>query len=249
MILTDLDHTLLEGDATLSSEARGLLRELREAGEAVVPLTSKTRDELARFFADTGCGGLGSFENGAAILDRQAVTVLPGAVPAPRLRRILGELREATALSLVPIDELHDDDLASLTGLDAARGEEARRREWDLPFLSPEDAGPILEEALGRRALRLVHGGTFWHLTGTHDKGSAARWIIAREKPRRTVGLGDSPADAAFLNLVDVPVIVPRREGPDARLLGLVPRAVIAPAPGGTGWAAAVRRIVLETPR
>ena len=60
------------------------------------------------------------------------------------------------------------------------------------------------------------------------------------------MGLGDAPSDAGFLDAVDCAVIVPRRSGVDAELAAAVPEAAIAPLPCGAGWAAAVRRLVLD---
>lgn len=55
------------------------------------------------------------------------------------------------------------------------------------------------------------------------------------------VALGGSPLDADFLSLSEIPIIVPGPDGqPDPELLAKVPNARIAPAPGSTGWVAAV---------
>ncbi len=59
------------------------------------------------------------------------------------------------------------------------------------------------------------------------------------------MGLGDAPSDAGFLGIVDRAVLVPGRDGVDASLAAAVPGATSAPAPGGAGWAAAVRSLGL----
>ena len=70
------------------------------------------------------------------------------------------------------------------------------------------------------------------------------RRLVERLRPSRTIGLGDAPNDAAFLSIVDHPVLVPRKTGVDERLRAALPGAAIAPAPGGAGWSAAVRALV-----
>ncbi len=147
---------------------------------------------------------------------------------------------------IVPLDEMTDESLASLTGLGGAALAQARARVWDLPFLTPDGGDDLLEEEMtGLHGLQLVRGGAFWHLSGRHDKADAVpriRKLFGR--PGAAVGLGDAPNDLRFLSAVDVPVVVPRAGGPDAQLVSALPRARIAPEPGGAGWAAAVSALL-----
>ena len=133
-----------------------------------------------------------------------------------------------------------------LTGLSPAEAAAAREREYDIPFVAPEEAAEQLHRASLPTGLRLTRGGRFWHLSGAHDKADALRVLLARFGGGATVGLGDAPNDAAFLLAVDRAVLVPRASGVDTALAGRVPGAVVAPAPAGAGWAGAVRRLVLD---
>ena len=245
VVFTDLDGTLLEEDGSLSEDARAAVGALKTRGVPVVPLTSKTRLELERWIAVLDAGGAGAFENGAGIIREGRTEVLPGARPTRDLRSALDALRRQTRLPLVAFEEIPDAELTRLTGLPPTEAALAREREFDLPFLAPADASPALSSfASLPPGIRLTRGGRFWHLSGLHDKGDALRLLAARLGGGPTIGLGDAPNDAAFLKIVDHPVLVPKKAGVDAALRAALPHADVAPAPGGAGWSASVRSLV-----
>jgi len=246
IVLTDLDGTLLEATGELGTGAAETVTRLRTLGVPVVPLTSKTEIELRGWLGVLASGGVGVFENGAGTVTPNGIDVHPAAVPLAGLRQILAGVARRRGVRVIPLDEMTDEALGALTGLRGAALAQARERAWDLPFLAPEGGGDALvEEIDGLPGVRLVRGGVFWHLSGRHDKADAVpgiRDVFGRSGP--TVGLGDAPNDLQFLTAADVVVIVPRADGPDARLLSAFPRARIAPEPGGTGWAAAVSALL-----
>lgn len=249
IVFTDLDGTLLEDDGALSPEGREALGALRRNGVPVIPLTSKTRRELVRWLGLLDSGGAGAFENGAGILFGSECEILPGAVAARDLRPVLDALRRQTGLPLSSFEEIPDAAMARLTGLSPGECAAAREREYDLPFVAPEDAAERLARAPLPPGLRVTLGGRFWHLSGAHDKADALRLLVARLGGDETVGLGDAPTDACFLRIVDRAVVVPGRSGVDAALAAAVPGAITAPAPAGAGWAAAVRSLDLAGAR
>lgn len=247
VVFTDLDGTLLEEDGSLSEDARAAVDALSARGVPVVPLTSKTRLELERWIAALDAGGAGAFENGAGILREGRTEVLPGARPTRDLRAALDALRRQTRLPLVTFEEIPDAELTRLTGLPPTEAALAREREFDLPFLAPAEASPALSSSASLPpGIRLTRGGRFWHLSGLHDKGDALRLLAARLGGGPTIGLGDAPNDAAFLRIVDHPVLVPKKAGVDETLRAALPHAVVAPFPGGAGWSAAVRALVAD---
>jgi len=245
VIFTDLDGTLLEEDGSLSKDARAALGSLGARGVRVVPLTSKTRLELARWLEELGGERWGSFENGAGLMTPSGAEVLPGALPVDRLRGILRDVRDETRLAIRSVEEMPDEELAERTGLPLPAIPMARAREFDLPFCAPEGAEEAISRALQRRpGTRLTKGDRFFHLLGRHDKADAVRRLVGLLRPSRTIGLGDAPNDAGFLRIVDQAVLVPKKAGVDARLEAVLPDAAVAPAPGGAGWSVAVRALV-----
>jgi mannosyl-3-phosphoglycerate phosphatase len=94
-----------------------------------------------------------------------------------------------------------------------------------------------LSEATG---FTITRGGRFHHLMGAgQDKGIAVRRaasVIRRNmsQPLCTIGLGDSANDAAMLQSVDVPILIPH---PDGFFEGLdVAGLRKARHPGSRGW-------------
>ena len=246
IVFTDLDGTLLEEDGRLSPEARRALDELRRRGVPVVPLTSKTRRELEGWLALLDAGRAGAFENGAGILFEGEYEILPGAVAARDLRAVLDALRRETGLPLFSFDEIPDDELANLTGLPPSDATAARDREYDVPFVAPVDAAARLGGARLPESVTAGAGRALLASLRTARQGGGHAG--ARGTPRRgtTFGLGDAPNDAGFLNAADDAVLIPRASGVDDTLATLVPGALVAPEPSGAGWAAAVKRFVLN---
>ena len=246
IVFTDLDRTLLEPDGRLGPEAAGAVARLRQLGIPVVPLTSKTEEELRAWLGVLDAGGVGVFENGAGVVTPAGVETLPGALPLACLSETFAVLRGRLGPGLVPLHELPDGELTLRTGLEGEAIRRALARAWDLPFLAPTEVEPALRAAAEEvPGVRLLRGGSFWHLCGSHDKGSAVPRVVKElGRPGRTVGLGDAPNDAGFLGLVDVPVLIPGPFGVDQRLRETLPEARIAPRPCGAGWAAAVRAIL-----
>ncbi|MEO8055175.1 MAG: hypothetical protein ABI768_08470 [Acidobacteriota bacterium] len=249
VVFTDLDGTLLT-DGRLVPAARRALDALRRRGIPVVPLTSKTEAELRAWLLELDCGGAGAFENGAGLVTPSGVEILPGAIPVEELQKVLGAAQRAGNVGVTTLAELPAGTLQSLTGLDEGSLAAARSRGWDLPFLADAPTVDALRGALARSPhVRLTAGGTFWHLTGRHDKGGAARRILERLEVRgSTAGLGDAPNDLPFLAEVDVPVIVPGPHGANARLTEGLPGALVAPALAGEGWACAIETLLSGPP-
>ena len=246
VLFTDLDGTLLDAEGSLGPAPAEVVARLRSRGVPIVPLTSKTEIEVRALLPVLAAGGVGVFENGAGLVTPRGVEVFPSAVPVTLLRQILAEVARRRGIRIVPLDEMADESLAALTGLRGAALTQARARVWDLPFLAPDGEDDVLEKELeGIRSVQLVRGGAFWHLSGRHDKADAVpriRELFGRPGP--TVGLGDAPNDRRFLSAVEIPVVVPRAGGPDARLVSAIPGARVAPEPGGAGWAAAVSALL-----
>ena len=247
VIFTDLDGTLLEEDGSLSGEVRVLLDALRPRGVRVVPLTSKTRLEVCEWLEELGGERWGSFENGAGLVTPSGIEVLPGALEVARLRGILRAVRREACLPISLVEEMPDEELVERTGLPLRRVPLVRAREFDLPFWAPEDAREEISLALAHRpGTQLMKGNRFWYLLGRHDKADAALVLMERLRPATTIGLGDSSNDVGFLRLVDHPVLLPRSSGVEEALTAALPGAMVAPAPAGAGWCAAVRALVAD---
>ena len=139
--------------------------------------------------------------------------------------------------------DMSDEEVARETGLTIAAAHAARQREFDEPFviLAPDRERELLD-AIRRTGKRWTRGGRFHHILGDSDKARAVQLLLGlyqwRDGTVRSVGQGDAPNDAPFLNVVDVPILV--RSADVHVLQELVPRGTITPFDGPAGWNAAV---------
>jgi mannosyl-3-phosphoglycerate phosphatase len=248
IVLTDLDGTLLEPDGSICPEALSALELCRSCGVPVCPVTSKTPDELTVIAPLLSLSDPAGFENGAGVrLADGRIELTELAVPIPALRDAVNHLRLSTGFAIRSVEELDDDELASLTQRPRARLPEVRRRFATLPLVVPEGADEALRAALPQDGgLRLVRGNRFLHLQGMHSKADVVPRLVAAAGLARglIVSCGDSPNDLELLAAGDVRIIVPGPSGPHPELRRSFPDAVVAPHPHGRGWAAALVELI-----
>ncbi len=135
------------------------------------------------------------------------------------------------------------EEVASHCGLSLREATHAKQRDYDEPFqvLEPEREQRLLA-ALKSLGMRWTQGDKWRHITGNNDKAAALGAILTLFRRNRgpilTIGLGDSPNDANFLRMMDVPCVIRSRHVP--AMTGLVPGARFTTQSGAAGWNAAV---------
>lgn len=253
LFATDLDGTLLDEETYDFGPALPALEALRRAAATLVLASSKTRGEMEPLAEILGIRGPLIVENGGAVLvpsARGGYAVTPLGDPVPHLAHELRELAVESDAQVRGFSSLSPSELIRLTGLSTEAAHRALDRSYSEPFvLENESVLAQLEVAAGRRGLRLTRGGRFFHLTGATDKGHALRFVLEGFERRgirfRTVALGDSENDLAMLRSVDRPILMPRPGGSvNPGLAAALPLAERAPAPGPSGWNAAVLTVL-----
>lgn len=262
-VITDLDGCLLDARTYGIAPARAALRLLRRRGVPLVLCTSKTLAEVRALFRTLGGCHLCVVEDGgglfvpaglaptvrlAAARRRRDGRLVPLAVSYPAVRRAFALLRHRTRGAVRGFGDCSVAEVAALTGLAPAAAGQARRREFDEPFVFEREESrfrDLVRRTAAARGMEVTRGGRFYHLHGRTDKGRAtrlARLILEQlHGPVVLVALGDSALDAPMLIEAEVPVVVPRPDGrADPALRRRVPGARVAPAPGPAGWARAV---------
>jgi mannosyl-3-phosphoglycerate phosphatase len=249
-VFTDLDGTLLDSTTFDFEPARPTLDRLRAANVPVIPVTSKTFDEVEPLVRELGLHHAFIVESGGGIARRDGDRwILESTGPtSDQLRQAIKEIEHRAGARIVRYSAMHAAEAEWYSGLTGHSLAQSQRRRFSEPFIV-EAGAP--EEVIGAAAaigLRARRGGRFLHLGGTAGKGDAVLRIREELGPDVTMAaLGDAPMDAEFLALADIPIIVPQRNGiPDPELVLRVPRARVAPAPGPAGWAAAVDAVWLE---
>lgn len=260
VVITDLDGCLLDSETYAYDAARPALAALARAGHQLVLCSGKTRAEMGLLVRLLGLAHPFIVENGGAIVfppgsfdgDVPGARELEGQrileLGSPR-RALIAALREIAGEAGAPVRgfaDMNSVELIELTGLSGPAAQLALEREYDEPFLVEDDASLArLSRAAEARGLQLSHGGRFHHLMGGSDKGLAVRTLLALHsragRDLRSAGLGDAETDLPLLRAVERPIVVPRRDGSiDPALASHLPGAEHAPAPGPSGWNAAV---------
>ncbi|MDP9190596.1 MAG: HAD-IIB family hydrolase [Acidobacteriota bacterium] len=249
-VFTDLDGTLLDSATFDFEPARPMLERLRAAKVPVIPVTSKTFDEVEPLVPELGLHHALIVESGGGIARRDGDRwILESTGPSSDdLRVAIKEIEHRAGARIVCYSAMDAASAAWYSGLTGQSLELSQRRRFSEPFIIEAGAPEDVIGAATAIGLRARRGGRFLHLGGTAGKGDAVARIREELGHDLTMAaLGDAPMDAEFLALADIPIIIPRRDGiPDPELVLRVPRARVAPAPGPAGWAAAVEAVWLE---
>lgn len=261
VVITDLDGCLLDSETYAYDAARPALAALARAGQQLVLCSGKTRAEMGLLVRLLGLAHPFIVENGGAIVfppgsfdgdvpgarELEGQRILELGPPRWALIAALREIAAEAGAAVRGFADMSSVELIELTGLSGPAAQLALEREYDEPFLleGGEEVLAALGQVGARRGLQISHGGRFHHLMGGSDKGLAVRTLLAlytrAGRDLRSAGLGDAETDLPLLRAVERPIVVPRRDGSiDPALASHLPGAEHAPAPGPSGWNAAV---------
>lgn len=242
-VFTDLDGTLLDATTFDLEPARPMLERLRGANVPVVPVTSKTFDEVEPLARELGFrhalivesgGGIAGWDGGEWIFE----SVGPS---SDVLRQALDEIQRRSGARIARYSAMNAAEAARYSGLTGEALARSQRRRFSEPFILESGLPEDVIGAAAAMGLRVRRGGRFLHLGGLSGKGEAVARVREELGCDVVVALGDAPMDAGFLVLAGIPIIIPHRDGaPDPELLLRVPHARVAPAPGPAGWVAAI---------
>lgn len=263
LVFTDLDGTLLDSEDYSYAAALPTLRQLQAQRIPVIPVTSKTRQEVESLRRSLGWDDPFVVENGSGIYVRPGDDRFFLSDPTPVgdyalvqlgcdyavARQGLAQVAIALGTSLRGFGDLSAAEIQQLTGLSTENVLQAKAREFTEPFVTPKTATPAqIEQAAQTAGFRVVVGDRFSHLIGREaGKGKAVHLLAQSYRQNHpnervtTVGLGNSPNDLGLLEAVDIPIVVPGRTGPHPGLMGR--GWSVAAAPGAAGWAAAMAAV------
>ena len=264
LIFTDLDGTLLDQNTYGWEEAEPALTLCKKLNVPIILASSKTRAEIevlnrklsipAPFISENG-GGIffpvnffketppgASFDNG--------MWKWSLGMPYSHLIEVLREIKNELGLQIRGFSEMSTDEISRLTGLDLESSRLASMREFDEPFIIPDEnptVPQLLINAAVKRGVTVIAGGRFYHLQGKNNKGIAMAkvisWYRETHKNVRSIALGDSPNDFYMLEQADLPVLV-RSSQKFSELKKRIPdlRVTAQESPGG--WNSAIMDIL-----
>lgn len=259
IIFTDLDGTLLDAETYSSHPAADALDEIADLQVPLAMISSKTEIEVESIRRDLGNSHPFISENGGGIFAPEGYfpfpipytrrtkeyLVIDIGVPYARLTAFIDTITREYFLPIRGFHSLSVEEISSLAGLSIEDASRAKEREYDEPFLfdGNEEQWNRLEETTTAEGLALTRGGRFHHLSGPHDKGTAAGILIdwyRRQYPDALiVGLGDAINDLPFLKIVDHPVLIQKPDGTYEAGID-IPGLHRSALPGPAGWSEAV---------
>ena len=263
LIFTDLDGSLLDHHSYSFSGAEETLTRLHQLNVPLILTSSKTRAEIETLQHRLGLNEPFIPENGGGIFlpqdhpllnvtDMQRLNgfhIKQFGRPYSEIRKIFQTVRDKYKLK--GFGDMTVDEIINYTGLDQQDAFLARQRDFSEPFLFlAETELQALKNELTGHGLTVTRGGRFYHLiSAEQDKGRAVTETIKlfqaghREKIA-TVGVGDAENDFSMLEVVDIPVLIPKPDGSYANidLDGLRK----APFPGSKGWGVSIMAILEE---
>ncbi len=250
IFFTDIDGTLIDHYTYSFKESLEGIELLKNEGVPLVPVSSKTFDEISALMKELELSTPFVFENGCGIAwpDADGYRYETAGAVVDALRGLLQVIGEYTGAEILPLADLSPEDICSFTGLSPEKAMLALKRKGSLPFLvagrnllSDEEIC-ALGNILGSRGAILTKGGRFNHLlpSGT-GKGEAVKRIKSYyydcvEFPR-TGGAGDSMNDLPMLREVDFGYIVRKPDGTHIKSEGLR----ITDSAGPAGFTEAVK--------
>jgi mannosyl-3-phosphoglycerate phosphatase len=263
IVLTDLDGTLLDAHTYDWSPARPALARLAALGIPLLLSTSKTLAEVEALRRDLDHHHPFIVENGGAIyvptgyfgdevetaVRRDGYDVIELGIPYRSLVGMLDAAASAAGVIVRGWQAMDVDEVARRCEMTPAAARLAMARAYDEPFIVEDDrrdAMARLGDEVARFGARLTRGDRFFHIVGAHDKGTAARQLIALFERAwgevTTIAIGDALNDVSMLALVDTPIVIASPQA--AAVAARVPAARVTTLPGPAGWNAALLAVL-----
>ncbi len=223
IFFTDLDGTLIDHYTYSPEGALEGIELLKERGIPLVPVTSKTFDEVYEIMDLLNLRNDFIFENGAGIGIYSGKEGFDFTLNSPGIDYLMGFVPLVSGFfgcELILLNFVSAQELDRLTGLGLKRSEMALKRKGSIFFTprnnpSPEEAEiDALNRSLAPEGVKITKGGRFYHLVPLHcGKGEGVKKIIEFYRVKYdcepvTAAAGDSLNDLDMLKVVDYSYVV-----------------------------------------
>jgi len=228
VFFTDLDGTLLDHDTYSYDLSIEGIKLLHRHLIPLIPVSSKTFEEMNGLMTELGLGSPFAFENGSGIAfpgsghDYNVEITGPG---IEQLQKFFPELERISGRKCISLLSIPDDEIVRITGLDRVRAVLSIKRISSLPFimqdehLLPDSEIQEINTELTAYNLHVTKGGRFNHLVPLPSgKDYAIKKIIEfyRDKYNDEIitgAAGDSMNDLPMLDCVDHSYIIRKKDG------------------------------------
>lgn len=228
IFFTDLDGTLLDHDTySLEGSLEGI-ELLKKAGIPLVPVTSKTFDEVRGLMNFLNLTSPFVFENGAGMgiySEKSGYEYILQSPGIEFLKRLVPLVSKFLSSNINILNFVSPEELNSLTGLGLESSKLALKRKGSLFFLPVEKMDSdmaVLEKlnmSLFSYGAKVTRGGRFYHLIYLDcGKDYGVKKIIEFYRDNKksigaTGAAGDTFNDISMLKEVDYPYIVKKIDG------------------------------------
>ncbi|MGB0335179.1 MAG: HAD-IIB family hydrolase [Opitutales bacterium] len=245
LVVTDLDASFLNHDYTWSEAAPAIGR-LRDLSIPLVLNSSKTVAEMESLARDLDLDSPIVAENGGllAVCGQRAGDYKLEITGLARkdILQVAHDLRRQIGYKFEGFADWSDQELAVRTGLSIPIAQRAHARMATEPIVwnDTESYRLAFTRELGKKGIRMLRGGRFWHLMGTVDKADGLRSALNHYRVKEpatewiVVALGDSANDVEMLEAAHIAVVVPHADGP--HIFPKAPKVLHAPFPASRGW-------------
>jgi len=262
IVFTDLDGTLLDPVTYSYEKSLAGMNKLKQRGMPVVFCSAKTRTEQELYRTNIGVFHPFITENGGAIFIPQSYFPFPFdyhkkvgnllaielGSPYKEIRRLLNEVRAKGGFHFRGFGDMSAGEVAQLTGLGIELARLAKQREYSETVKFAVSGGELdkaLEKIRGV-GLNWTHGGRFYEIIGANDKGKAVSILVDLYRQMwgeiETIGVGDSLNDLPMLSVVDLPVLVQKKDGNWEKID--LPRLRRVQGVGPEGWSRAIGELI-----
>lgn len=257
VVFTDLDGSLLGHLDYSYAPARSALDRLCMNNIPVIPVTSKTLDEI--------CGYDDLFANVPKVAENGMVVDLPqgyfGAaeylVPGHSYDEIRAEIDMLPPHLRAYFNGFADmgiDGVIAATGLSLTCARDAYNRKASEPFLwsGGDENLESLKANLAPKGYKITQGGRFYHLMSNGGKDHALSILVKKfqmaspDQRIISIALGDGPNDADMIGAATYGVKIPNDKGAVFDVENPKGTMINAPYEGPAGWSASIHSLLDE---
>ena len=269
VVFADLDGTIFDMVTYSYEKSLAGINRLKEMGAPLIFCSAKTRAEQEVYRRKLGIFHPFIVENGGAIFIPRGyfpfsfeyhksvaeLLVIELGTPYKEVRQLLVKVRKEGGFQFRGFGDMSDEEVAEETGLDIESAKLAKQREYDETVVVASEtkqshisAGEIDKflQKIKQAGLNWTHGGRFYSIMGDNDKGKAVKIATGLYREMwgeiETIGLGDSLNDLPMLSVVDIPVLVQKKDSSWESID--LPRLRRIQGIGPEGWSRAIEEIM-----
>ena len=261
LIFTDLDGSLLDHDNYSHAPADELLHAIDTNNIPLIPVSSKTLNELEVFRNSIHNKHPFIVENGAAAfipvdyfaeqpLNTQTIAnywVKEWVAPRQHWQSLLENTAGEFSDCYTSFAQAGVEGIMAMTGLDVAAATRAAKKHYSEPLQwhGSKEQQQVFVAQLRSQGANVLEGGRFLHISGHCDKGIALKWLAEQfslhsDQAVKTLAIGDSDNDIAMLKSADYAVVV-RSPVHEPLQLAAPAKVYTSNNTGPTGWVEGVQ--------